>query len=35
MTVLDELLAFITEITQFINLFEALVVFLSFFGVNL
>lgn len=35
MTVIDQLLAFITEITQFINIFEALIVFLSFFGVNL
>lgn len=35
MSALDQLLAFIAEITQFVNLFEAILVFLSFFGLNL
>ena len=35
MTVLDQLLAFIADITQYINLFESLLVFLGFFGITL
>ena len=35
MTVIDQLLAFIAEITQYVDLFEAILVFLGFFGITL
>lgn len=35
MSVLDQFLAFIADITQYVNIFEAILVFLSFFGVTL
>ena len=35
MSVIDQLLAFIAEITQYVDLFEAILVFLGFFGITL
>ena len=35
MSLIDQLLAFIAEIVQFVDLFEAILIFLSFFGINL
>jgi len=35
MTAFSQLLAFIAEIVQFINLFEAILLFLGFFGVTI
>ncbi len=35
MSVIDQLLAFITEIVQYVDLFQALIVFLGFFGIVL
>lgn len=35
MSVIDQILAVVAEITQYLDLFEAILVFLSFFGINL
>lgn len=35
MTVIDQLLAFIADITQYVDLFQAIIVFLGFFGITL
>lgn len=35
MTVIDQLLTFIADITQYVDLVQAILVFLSFFGITL
>lgn len=35
MSVIDQFLAVVAEITQYLDLFQAILVFLSFFGINL
>jgi hypothetical protein len=33
MSVLDQFLAFISEVVQYVDLFQAIIVFLGFFGI--
>lgn len=33
MSIIDQLLAFITEVVQYVDLFQAIIVFLGFFGI--
>ena len=35
MNIIDQLLTFITDISQYLDLFQAIIVFLGFFGINL